>query len=106
MTREKASSVSLAAPAARFCVVTLLSAPLWLAIACISDPGDGDEVMNAQVQEALVSQAGAGCTVLRPVGWVVAGVACVETPTTSIFIVDGDTYTATSLGGNFGSGST
>ena len=106
MIREKVSSVSLAAPAARFCVATLLSAGLWSATACISNSGDDDEVVNAQVQEVIVPQAGAGCTVLRPVGWVVAGVACVELATTPTFIMDGDTYTTTSdNNGNFGLGS-
>ncbi|TMQ17637.1 MAG: hypothetical protein E6J91_09685 [Deltaproteobacteria bacterium] len=105
MIRARISSVWFAGRATQLCGVALLAAPLWMATACISAPDDGDEV-NAQVQEALVPQAGAGCTVLRPVSWVIAGVTCVETAATPIFIMDGDTYTTTSdNNGNFGIGS-
>lgn len=104
--REMTFIVSFVARAAQFCSVTLLAAPLWLSTACINYSGDGDEV-NAQVQEAIVTQAVSGCTVRRPLTWIVGDVPCMETVSTVIFLADGDRYTALShdVGSVIGTGS-
>jgi hypothetical protein len=78
----------------RFSTAALLAPFLCLAAACAVSPDDADDDVNVATQEVCTPHPGTGCTILRPVGWNVNGLACMEGPTTSIFRADGQSYTA------------
>ena len=89
-------------------IVALFAPLLCLAAACVSDAelADDDEVSVAE-QQVCTPRPGVGCTILRPVGWNVNGLTCVEGATTSIFRADGQSYTAFAVPSQiFGSGFT
>jgi hypothetical protein len=94
--REMTSTVVFAAVRARVAVLVLF-APLLCMTACIQEPVDDDEELNVREQEACSPRSGVGCTILRPVGWTVNGVPCIEGPTTPIFRADQQPYTATAV---------
>lgn len=70
-----------------------------------AEPSDPSAPGGGRVGEA--QPTGAGCTLLRPLSWNVNGRTCLESPTTSLPMVDGQEYTAYSKGGRlFGLGET
>ncbi len=91
----------------RFSTAALLAPILCLAAACAVNPDDADADVKVATQEVCTPHPGTGCTILRPVGWNVNGLTCVESPTTSIFRADGLSYTAIAAPSQiFGSGFT
>jgi hypothetical protein len=86
----------------------LLLLPLCFGTACVMEPIEDDTVLEddqtgSQAQELAaadesgeVELLGAGCTLLRPFGWNVAGRGCVENQNlrTPVPMADGDEYYA------------
>ena len=91
----------------RFSTAALLAPVLCFAAACAVGAEDTDEEVNVTTQDVCTPHPGTGCTILRPVGWNVNGLTCVEGPTTTIFRADGQSYTAIAVPSQiFGSGFT
>lgn len=55
--------------------------------------------VTAPTPKAEAQPTGAGCTLLRPLNWNVNINSCAEGATTQLPMVDGQEYTATSVGG-------
>lgn len=108
MTKTELTCAGSPGPSRSRCFLPALFAPLLcLVVACTAEPVDGDEEVGIEVQASCVPRRGVGCWILRPVGWNVLGVGCVEGPDTTIFRGDGQTYTAFAVPTIlFGSGST
>ena len=95
LKREMVSTALLGVLRARFSILVLCASLLCLAAVCT-------------VEAACAPRPGVGCTILRPVGWTVWGVGCMEWPNTPIFVEDERVYTAIAVQPSplYGSGST
>ena len=76
-------------------IAALCASLLCLVTACVSD-GEvtEDDDVSVTAQQVCAPRPGVGCTILRPVGWNVNGLTCVERPNTPIARADGQSYTA------------
>jgi hypothetical protein len=108
LKREMVSTALLGVLRARFSILVLCASLLCLAAVCAAGPEDAGEEVNVTVEAACAPRPGVGCTILRPVGWTVWGVGCIEWPNTPIFVEDERVYTAIAVQPSplYGSGST
>ncbi|MGH9884882.1 MAG: hypothetical protein ACREBE_05110 [bacterium] len=91
----------------RLSTAALLAPVLCLAAACAVSGEGVEEDVDVATQAACTPHPGTGCTILRPVGWNVNGLTCVEGPKTPIGRADGQSYTAIAVPSQiFGSGFT